>query len=117
MGCNIYINKKLLIESSVGTLEIIYDIFDEYTYKNNIHSKEFAKFLHEMKIAVESMCTYGFDFAEHIHDVNTIDILITIINECLSKLKKTFSYDLYKDILYLKSELLIYKKILILNKS
>ena len=34
-----------------------------------------------------------------------------------SELKKTFSYDLYKDILYLKNKLLIYKKILILNKS
>jgi hypothetical protein len=113
VGCNIYVNKKLVIDCSAGTLEIMYDIIDEFSYENHFNkNNDFLKFLHEMNIAVKSMCSYGFDFIEHIEHSNTVELLIFILNKCSHKFKLEFSDRLYEDIVSLEKELIKYSNFL-----
>lgn len=111
MGCNIYIKEKLIIDCSAGMLETLYYAFEEYLENNQLlNNHEIKNLLHQMFVAKENMCVYGFDFGEHIHNPSTIDLLSHIIDMCLPNLKNILKPHAIDYILKLKEELLLYKK-------
>lgn len=113
MGCNIYIRKKLVVDCSVGMFETLYDMIHEYAEQNNLYKNiNFKNLLHEMFVAKESMCSYGFDFADYVHDPYAIELFLQVLNDLMPEFRNQFSEHAIENILLLKDELISYQSTL-----
>ena len=109
MGCNIYIRKNLIIDCSVGMFETMYHVFDECAEQNNLYNNTGLKsFLHEMFIAKESRCSYGFDFADYTDDPQVINLLLLIIDQSMPELKRQLKNHAIANIIKLRNKLVDY---------
>lgn len=113
MACNVYVDQKLALECSVSAFQTIYEVFDKYSDLNGFYSNEdFKNFMFEMFTAVESRCSYGFDFADYIKTGHVIDLLLKIIDESLPELEKILIERIMLDFIRLKNDLLFYRDVL-----
>jgi len=113
MACNVYVNQKLALECSVSAFQTIYEIFDKYADLNGFYSNvDFKNFMFEMFTAVESRCSYGFDFADYIKTQHAIDLLLKTIDGALPELKEILIERVVLDVIRLKNDLSLYQDVL-----
>ena len=111
MACNVYVNKKLIMDCSVGVLETIYVILNKYIEQDDFYNNnKLNKLLHGMMVATESMCAYGFDFADYIDKNDVIVELLSALDNVDLEFKKNFSDRIMIFIFNLKKELAEYGK-------